>query len=1084
MCSVLFVDLVGFTPLAEHADPEDVRELLGRYFDRAQGIIDNYGGTLEKFIGDAVMAVWGTPAANEDDAERAVRAGLDVVAAVAELGRTHHEGLAARAGIVTGEVAVSVGREHEGMVIGDPVNAASRIQSAAEPGTVLVDESTWRASSEAIAYEERGALTVKGKSDPVVAWRALRVVGQRGGLGRAEGLEPPFVGRGEELLLVKELLHATKRENRARLVSVTGVPGIGKSRLAWEFVKYVDGLAEDVYWHEGRSAAYGADVTFGALGEIVRMRAGIHEEDGPDLARDKLTVCVQEYVEDEEERRWVEPRLAHLLGLADAPPGDRDELFGAWRKFFEQIARLGVTVLVFEDLQFADPGLIDFIESLVEWSRDHAIMIVTLARPELLDSHPEWGAGQRSFTSLHLDPLSDAEMSELLRGFVRGLPDEVEARIRQRADGVPLYAVEMVRALVDRGILVSQGGTYRVEGTLESLVIPETLHALVASRLDALPTEERVLLQDAAVIGATFRIETLAAVQDAPTEVLEPMLRSLVKREFLRREMDPRSPDRGQYGFVQAVIGEVAVAMLSRKDRSAKHLAVAQYCEGLDDEELTGVVAAQYAWACRVAPEEMRSDEMTERATIWLGRAGDRATSLGSPDQAIALYSEALEMTTSGAARADLLEAIGIAATKAARFEESTARLEEAAAIHESLGDRAGVTRARSFIADNHASSRRYGDAAAVAESAYVDVDEYGTPAVRFRLARVLSSAFGQISDTEKALQWAEVALLAAEELNDTQLLITGLLTRANALSSAGRYREARILARAMSKMAQESGAQREEARAYLTIGVLEIPEDVQETVRASAAAAEIARRLGDRPMEDVSRLNFVENAIFAGDWAEAKRVLDELESRRSLESAEETQSGGIVLLAAVFSALSGDTEFALASYDEERREAIQSSDMLATDLYLHALILLAAGDLEGAKVDAARAVAIEPVGINVPPALSIWSSAALWSRDAESTRDALTAARRMHGRRVEARALAIEAGLLALNGRVKEAVVAYELANESWRENKSILDLVLTEIDAALLLGGENVPEMAAEATEILTSLQAKPFLERLQSS
>lgn len=314
LCSVLFVDLVGFTTLAEQRDPEHVREILTIYFDHAQRIVNRYGGTVEKFIGDAVMAVWGAPLANEDDAERAVRAGLEMIEAVNQLGgQANLPGLRARGGIVTGEVAITVGRVSEGMVLGDTVNSASRIQSVADPGTVLVDESTWRAASGAVAFEHVGELDLRGKSATVNAWRALRVVAQRRGLGRSEQLEPPFVGREEEIRLIKDLLHVTSREERARLVSVTGIPGIGKSRLAWEFLKYVDGLADDVFWHQGRSRAYGEGISFGALSEMVRMRAGIVENDDPATALEKLHSCLVGFVTDEDERQWIEPlSLIHI----------------------------------------------------------------------------------------------------------------------------------------------------------------------------------------------------------------------------------------------------------------------------------------------------------------------------------------------------------------------------------------------------------------------------------------------------------------------------------------------------------------------------------------------------------------------------------------------------------------------------------------------------------------------------------------------------------------------------------------------------------------------------------------------------
>src|SRR6202166_1649693 len=470
LVSVLFADLVGFTALSESRDPEEVRELLSRYFDVCRELIERYGGTVEKFIGDAVMAVWGAPAATEDDAERAVRTALELVAAVASLGaEVGAPTLRARAGVLTGEAAVTLGATGQGMVAGDLVNTASRLQAAAEPGGVLVAEATMRAAGQAIAFTELDPLTLKGKEEPIPVWQAERVVAQRRGVGRSERAEPPFVGREEELRLLKELLHATIREQRVRLVSATGIAGIGKSRLAWEFLKYVDGLAATVYWQQGRSPSYGEGITFWALGEMVRMRAGITEGQDPAEARAKLTASVGEFVSEPEERRWVEQALASLLGLADAPGGDREELFSAWRTFFERIAERGPTVLVFEDLQWADPGLIDFIESIVEWSRTRAIFVLTLSRPELLQRRPTWGAGQRSFTALHLEPLPPEAMAALLRGFVTGLPETVVEQVLQRAEGVPLYAVETIRMLVDRGQLAELDGVLTVTGTLGAL---------------------------------------------------------------------------------------------------------------------------------------------------------------------------------------------------------------------------------------------------------------------------------------------------------------------------------------------------------------------------------------------------------------------------------------------------------------------------------------------------------------------------------------------------------------------------------------------------------------------------------------
>src|SRR5581483_9212581 len=383
LVSILFADLVGFTALSESRDAEEVRALLSRYFDTCRRLISLYGGTVEKFIGDAVMAVRGAPTANEDDAERAVRAALDLVAAVSALGQeVGAEELRARVGVLTGEAAVTLGAEGEGMVAGDLVNTASRIQAIAEPGTVLAGESTKRATEAAIVYEDAGERELKGKAEGVRVWRALRVVaGARGSL-RSTGLEPPFVGRDRELRLVKELFHASAEERRAQLVSITGIAGIGKSRLAWEFEKYVDGLADDVWWHRGHCLSYGEGVAYWALAEMVRMRCGIVEDEDPVSAREKLRLALEEHLLDAEERSWVEPRLAHLLGLEEGAAGDQENLFSAWRILFERLAESCPTVLVFEDMQWADAGLLDFLEYLLGWSRGQPLFVVALARPE------------------------------------------------------------------------------------------------------------------------------------------------------------------------------------------------------------------------------------------------------------------------------------------------------------------------------------------------------------------------------------------------------------------------------------------------------------------------------------------------------------------------------------------------------------------------------------------------------------------------------------------------------------------------------------------------------------------------------
>ena len=520
LVTVLFADLVGFTPFAEERDAEDVRDTLTRYFELASDVITRYGGRVEKFIGDAVMAVWGAPTAREDDAERAVRAALDLADDVRVLG----DAIQARVGVLTGEAAVTLAATNQGMVAGDLVNTAARLQAAAPPGAVLVGEATRRAAEKAIAFEEAGPQVLKGKTSPVPAWRALRVVAQRGGQGRSDLPEPPFVGREEEMRLLKDLLATTGRDRRSRLVAISGPGGIGKSRLAWELEKYVDGISETIYWHRGRSPSYGEGIAFWALGEMVRRRCHLAEGDDEATTRERVRATVAEFVPGEEDRRWVEPSLLTLLGVEPAPAGGRDTLFAAWRIFFERVAERGTTVLLFEDLQWADPGLLDFVEHVLEWARNVPLLVVTLARPELLDHRPDWGADVRNLTRLALEPLSDAAMRELLTGFVPGLPDPAVAAILQRADGIPLYAVETVRALVADGRLVAADGAYRPARELGTLAIPETLRSLIASRLDALEPADRALVADASVLGQAFGIGGLGALCGLEGPALEARL--------------------------------------------------------------------------------------------------------------------------------------------------------------------------------------------------------------------------------------------------------------------------------------------------------------------------------------------------------------------------------------------------------------------------------------------------------------------------------------------------------------------------------------------------------------------------------
>ncbi|MGH8987116.1 MAG: adenylate/guanylate cyclase domain-containing protein, partial [Acidimicrobiales bacterium] len=538
VCSVLFADLVGFTPLSESKDPEEVREILSRYFDVARRTITRYGGVVEKFIGDAVMAVWGTPVAEEGDTERAVRAALDLVEAVAVLGtEVGAPNLAARAGVVTGEVAVSLGAQGEGMVAGDAVNTASRVQSVADAGSVLCDEATRRLSEGGISFHDAGSFELKGKTHPEQLHRALRVLSGVGGKERADGLEAPFTGRDAELRALKDLFHTGVDRRTPRLVVVSGPAGVGKSRLGWELFKYIDGLVDTVLWHRGRCLSYGEGVAFWALAEIVRQRFGIAEEDPTEVAAGKLREGMVRYVQDEAERDYVGVRLSRLLGVPYPSETrvvlSKDELFAGWRLFFERLAQVAPVVMLVEDAQHADESLLGFFEHLVDWTRDLSVFVLLFARPGNAAIDSGYGVG-RNRSTLSIDPLDDASMVTLVDSLVPGMPSDARDTITARAQGVPLFAVETVRSLIDRGVVERDGASYRLVGDLGALNVPDSLHALLASRLDALPPEVRALVADASVIGTSFPKEALVAVSGQSEDAVGTALAELVRRDVLR----------------------------------------------------------------------------------------------------------------------------------------------------------------------------------------------------------------------------------------------------------------------------------------------------------------------------------------------------------------------------------------------------------------------------------------------------------------------------------------------------------------------------------------------------------------------
>ena len=1076
LVTVLFTDLVGFTSLAEDRDPEAVRELLSAYFDNATRIVQLHGGIVEKFIGDAVMAVWGTPVAHEDDAERAVRAALEMVDAVKAL----HPNLQARAGVLTGEAAVTLGARNQGMVAGDLVNTAARLQGVAEPGTVLVGEATRRAAEGAVVFEDIGDHSLKGKTSPVPAWRAIRVVANRGGQSRANTLEPPFVGRDEELRELKDVLHATGRDRRVRLVSITGPGGIGKSRLAWELEKYVDGVAEDIYWHRGRSPSYGEGIALWALGEMVRRRCGLTEDADEAATREAVAATLAEFVPDASERERIGPALLTLLGVEEAPIGGRDALFPAWRQFFERIAERGPVVLVFEDLQWADTGLLDFIDHLLDWSRDLPILVVGLTRPELLDRRPDWGANRRHLTALALEPLTDAEIGRLLEGLVPGLPADALATIVARAEGMPLYAVEMVRGLLSDGRIERRGDAYVPTGDLSSISVPESLRSLIASRLDGLDPADRSLLQDAAVLGEVFTTDALAAVSVIAEEDIEPRLRDLVRRELLDIERDPRSPDRGRHKFVQSLIREVAYGTLARRDRRTRHLAAARHYEALGEDEMAGALASHYLAVREASDPGPEADAITTQARLALSGAADRAASLGGYDQAVEYLDQALAITTDPADRAPLLDRAAEAATVAARTSEHYAQ--EAIEAYRQLGDPVAALAATVRLGKVLIELGEISHASEVLNAALGEAEAIGDEPILAATLAHLARALMRAGRPDESIAAADRALGLAERLNLEPVVAEAMLNKASGLNQLGRRRESIALHEAALEMATRLPNRDFEMRARNNLASSLSDDEPARATRLSVESMEMAREVGARGM-----YNWLLTAVAFGLRSEGRGWDEHIERMRAaLETA--TVRADRIRLRSIGGLLEATRGEGTAELGPELREMLGDS----TDRDDHFAVLTASGfaALLSGDADTAYTLAMEARALHTQSAdgaAGLALRAAIWSGDHDRIRAAAAAVGESMATGAQGQAFrgAAAAAVAFADGRTAEAIEAVREAVTTLTSLGQHFDAAELAVDAAILMPAEpEIRRLADEHRPLLEAVGARPSLARLDAA
>jgi hypothetical protein len=831
-----------------------------------------------------------------------------------------------------------------------------------------------------------------------------------------------------------------------------GEAGIGKSRLAWELQKYLDGLTETFFWHEGRSPAYGEGVTFWALGEMVRQRARIAETDDQLKARTKLRTAVAEHVPDLDEQEWIEPRLAGLLGLDEMPPGDRNELFAALRTFFQRLADSSTTVLVFEDLHWADSGLLDFIEELVEWSSRHPIMVVTLARPDLTDQRAGWGSGRRNALSTHLGPLHDDDMARLVTGLAPGIPDDVVSLIVGRAEGVPLYALEFVRMLLGSGDLAMSGDRFEMTGAVEELAIPDSLRSVIAARLDRLDADQLALILDASVLGYSFTADGLAVFGERVNT--EELLRELIRNELLEFEADEGSPERGQYRFIQSVIREVAYSRLAKSDRRDRHVLVAEFYEARGDVETFPIVASHYVDAYAADP----TDVLAAATRDALRRAAERAAELHSNQQVLALARRAIDLTPEGPDLAALHELAAGAAQAHLDFE--TAERHAAAALdwYDSRGSAPQTAAAAMLVGSIHTDAN-HPLQAIDAMAPFLAPDDLGPE--QGALAAALARAYMLSAQPVESLQLADQATVIAEANRDFATLADAIVTRGTVLPGTGRMQEGIMTLRGVIDFAEEHDLLSAAGRGINNLIANSHNDGILMVGEYAKRGLEIASQSGDTNTLQrmvslrswwLMQMHRLDEAVEMLDTHEFGFVIRDVDSQMRLtrSTIDWLRDGSEAATAEKTAAMTASVN------SEEPQTQMTGKSALAR-------MALQGGDYEGALE---QAVQVEFLGSwlqSVETALT--AGLLLGDRDAFTRAVDYAETWPTPGRKQDGQRLLAKAGWAVLDGQTEDAVAAFTTLLELYQKHFAVDRLQEARLVFATVMGPE-IPEarLAAE--------------------
>jgi class 3 adenylate cyclase/tetratricopeptide (TPR) repeat protein len=1074
--TALFCDLVGFTAGSDRADPEDVMGRLRPFYASVRAAIEAFGGTVQKFIGDAVVGAFGARVAHEDDPERAVRAALRILESIDDLNEEQPGlGLTVRIGVNTGEVLVPAGptsEDNEILAIGDAVNVASRLQSVAAAGTVAVGASTYEATRLVFVYEALEPVAVKGKAEPLSVWRAVEPLA-RVGADVTRSHEGPFVGRRSELDLLRTVFARASTYAAPQLVTIVGEAGAGKSRLVGELLRDIEALPEPVVWRQGRCLPYGDGITFWALADIVKAHLGIRDTDPPATAEAKLDAGLSG---PEGERDWMKARLGALLGLDLGASADREELFTAWARFLESTCEASPAVLVVEDLHWADDAMVEFVEYLMQRLAGVPMLLLGTARPELLDRHPRWPGGARDAATLSLRPLTDEETAQLVEEVIgHAVPAGVPAGIVERAGGNPLYAKEYARLLQDRRDTDLAAGSGPPD-------VPPTVQAIIAARLDTLAPTHRAILQSAAVIGKVFWSSAVVALDGLDEAAVDAGLLELSKRELVHRTRDTSMEGQHEFAFWHALIPEVAYQQLPRLVRADRHAALVRWLDehaGGGSLDLAGVIAHHAVQALDLSVASGRTsglDDLRATARRWLTLAGDRALAL-DVEQAVRFYSRALALSPEGdGERGALLVRVADAERQAGRYEESAAAFKKGVETLRAQGDRRAAGRAAALHANVLRHMNVAGAEAILAEGTAALEQEPPGPELVEAYAETAGHEY-VLGDFPRSVEWADKAIDLAGRIGvDPGMRALGFRGASRCL--LGDRGGLDDLRQALS-LGLRAGAGRDTALVYANLaGVSWLVEGPAASWAVYEKGVAFARRRGIAEFALITEAASLEALFDLGRWDELLALADRLDEPLAATGAVldllwmRTVKGHVLAERRRFA----EADAIVAEIGDEVR-ADGGAQLMVPTFTIDAMCRAEEGRMDGAGARVVELIELPAIGQdpNCLPFLRTLAELAVATgrRDAAERMaagiPATTARHQAVGASVGA--VAAEAGRDAA-----EAAVRYLGAAERWRGLGVVLEEGAALVGAARTLAASGEPQRAsmtaARASELLRSL------------